>query len=297
VPEVICHEVDEKLISEALADIPGRTFRRWHSLRYNSLSLRGLQRTRDELLDHVAARSLTGPSLDEPALAVLRTAAECAMGVLELGAWPFGDFLVRFPLVDETISSEELSFGDSAEFAPDGETWFDAFAMTLIGGQMWEPKRVIAPLLKGDCAPAIRKGLPHADHTPDPDPASLAAMDAFCDYLVEETYAEDPLRKPTPAERAAAAHRLDTAGPLTPDQQLLRVLLDDDQQAFEEALEARLIRHHEDSASPAAAPRTLLPIPIVALAALATRQHGWTLATTSGYLPPGLLHAPTPASP
>ncbi|WTB59982.1 Imm49 family immunity protein [Streptomyces sp. NBC_00826] len=80
-------------------------------------------------------------------------------------------------------------------------------------------------------------------------PADLAAVDALCGYLTEASghlprdWPTVPLRKPDPVERAEAARRLDAAGHLTPDQQLLRVLLDDDQHTFEQALVTRLVGH------------------------------------------------------
>ncbi|MFE1359956.1 Imm49 family immunity protein [Streptomyces harbinensis] len=73
-----------------------------------------------------------------------------------------------------------------------------------------------------------------------------------------------------------------------PDQRLLRVLLDDDQPAFEDALAARLAAY-PDELGDDPAPRTLLPLDTLALAALAVQTHRWDLAVPSGYLLPGLL--------
>ncbi|WP_349017156.1 Imm49 family immunity protein [Streptomyces luteolus] len=70
----------------------------------------------------------------------------------------------------------------------------------------------------------------------------------------------------------------------------LRVLLDDDQQAFEQALMARLVRHRESVGSDPA-PRSLLPLGVLATAALAVQVHGWELGVRSGYLPYGLLRS------
>ncbi len=41
-----------------------------------------------------------------------------------------------------------------------------------------------------------------------------------------------------------------------------------------------------------ATPASLLPIGVIALAALAVQTHGWELNITSDYLPQVLLHAP-----
>ncbi|WP_326756804.1 immunity 49 family protein [Streptomyces hirsutus] len=79
------------------------------------------------------------------------------------------------------------------------------------------------------------------------------------------------------------------AGTLTPDQRLLRVLLDDVPAASEQALQERLVAHRE-SAEPAA--RSLLPVGAVTLAALARLAHGWQLGIRSAYLPEKLVSAP-----
>lgn len=54
---------------------------------------------------------------------------------------------------------------------------------------------------------------------------------------------------------------------------------------------ARLIEHRESVGSDPA-PRTLLPLGALALAALAVQVHGWVLDVRSGYLPHGMLGSP-----
>jgi hypothetical protein len=298
VREVTCHEVSEQRIGRAREDIYGRVIRRWHALRYDDLSLRGLQEMCDELLDHLAARTLEDPTLSAaPSPGVLRTAAETALGVLSLGVFPNGDFEVPFPLIGETLSSEDIGFGDTVDQAPTTRTWLDAFALCLVSGAVRERDRVIGLLLREDYAPAIRDGIPYSPLESRPDPAGLAEMDALCGYLTRargplpRDWPSETLRKPEAEERVAATRRLDCLGSLTQDQQLLRVLLEDDQSAFEQALAARLVQHRE-SAAVDAAPRSLLPLGTIALAALAVQVHGWELDLTSGYLPEGLLRAP-----
>ncbi|MFI5479693.1 Imm49 family immunity protein [Streptomyces rubiginosohelvolus] len=46
------------------------------------------------------------------------------------------------------------------------------------------------------------------------------------------------------------------------------------------------------SVGPAPAPRSLLPLDTLALAALAVQVHGWELGVRSGYLPAELLGSP-----
>ncbi|MFI1224252.1 MULTISPECIES: immunity 49 family protein [unclassified Streptomyces] len=299
--EVTCHEIDARRLSEALEGITGRTVRRWHLMRYDDPSPERLRELADELLDHVAARAGTGAALDRAARSVLRTAAECRLGELSVGCFPNGDQELHFPSIGETLSSEETAFGDVVAFgggrAPSARTWLDAFAVLLVSGLVRDRQRVIGLLLRNDYAPAIREGVPYSPLDSVSDPADLAAMDALCLYLAEADGPQPrhwptvPLRRPEAGERAVAAAKLDAIGTPAPDQRLLRVLLDAEQEPFEEALATRLADHRE-SVGPDPAPRTLLPLDALALAALAVQVHGWRLDVRSGYLPAELLGTP-----
>ncbi|MEI7032516.1 immunity 49 family protein [Streptomyces pratensis] len=299
--EVTCHEVGAPRLNEALEGIGPRTVGRWHTMRYDDASPERLRETGDELLDHVAARAGEGRPLDGPARAALRTAAECALGILSVGCFPDGDQEILFPLIGESLSSEDIAFGDVVACgggrAPSAATWLDAFATCLVSGLVWDWQRVIGLLLRSDYAPALHDGVPYTKPESVSHPVDLAAMDALCRYLTEaeghlpRDWPTVPLCKPDAGERAGAAEKLDAAGPLAADRRLLRVLLDDDQHAFEEALAARLVEHRE-GAGPDPAPRTLLPLGALALAALAVQVHGWDLGVRSGYLPPDLLGTP-----
>ncbi|MEU6883345.1 immunity 49 family protein [Streptomyces sp. NPDC046712] len=293
--EVAHHEVGEERIAKALDDIEGRAWGRWHSMRYDSVSPRRIREFADELLDHVAARALKDPTLDDTARSALRTAAECHLGVLSIDCWPNGDQELVFPLAhNQKLTSEEIAFRDVVDEPPTVRGWLDTFATCLVSGLVWDWQRVTGLLLRDDFASEIHKGAPYSEFTPTSEPGELAAMDALCLYLTESNghlprdWPTVPLRKPDAEERAQAAGRLDTVGALTPDQRLLRVLLDDDRHAFEQALAARLVEYRESvGADPA--PRTLLPLDILALAALAVQTHGWELDVRSGYLPQALL--------
>ncbi|MFI6642723.1 immunity 49 family protein [Streptomyces sp. NPDC050504] len=292
--EVTCHEVSGERLAQALDGIGRRAYGRLHGLRYDTPSPEKMREMRDELLDHVAARTAKDLALDETALTVLRTAAECDLGALSVGCFPDGDQEIAFPLLDETLTSEDVSFGNAASRAPTARTWLDTFASSVVSGAVWDWQRVIGLLLRDDYAPAIRDGVPYSELTSVSDPADLAAMDALCGYLTDSPghlpshWPTVPLCGPSADERAEGARRLDAAGVLSPDQRLLRVLLDDDRAAFEQALAARLDEHRE-SAGTDPAPRTLLPLDALALAALAVQVHGWELEVRSGYLPPVLL--------
>ncbi|WP_437012936.1 Imm49 family immunity protein [Streptomyces sp. enrichment culture] len=62
--------------------------------------------------------------------------------------------------------------------------------------------------------------------------------------------------------------------------------------AFEHALHERLVAHRTGVCEDPA-PRSLLPLGPIALAALAVRVHGWDLQIESAYLPGALLSVPT----
>lgn len=238
-------------MTQALDDIEGRIHGRWHWMRYGDGSLKEMLEMRDELLDHVAARTLEDRPLDEESRTALRTAAESSLGVLSVGCYPNGDQEILFPLIGQRLSSEDLEFRYIAKEAPTAATWIDTFEMCVVSGLVWEWQRVIGLMLRGDFAPTIRKGVPYSDLDSVSDPADVAAMDALCCYLTDtdghlpRDWPTVPLRKPDAAERAETARHLDAAGTLTADQRLLRVLLDDDQHAFEQALVARLIDYRE----------------------------------------------------
>ncbi|MGW5903592.1 immunity 49 family protein [Streptomyces althioticus] len=306
---VTCHQVGEQRLAEALDDIDPRTFSRWHWLRYGSISPASIRDVADELLDHVAARAVTEPGLDTDAGTVAVTAAECVLGVLSIMCFPGGDQEIRFPLIGKRISTDPdddesgdgITFEDVVQEAPTARTWLDTFEICVVSGQVWDWERVTGLLLRGDYAPAIRDGAPYNRFTAVSDPADLAAMDALCPYLTEAAghlprdWPTVPLRKPDAQERAEAARRLDVVGDaLSADQRLLRVLLDDDQHAFEDALTARLTAYRESVQAEAGdpAPRSLLPLGTLALACLAVQVHGWELGVRSGYLPSGLLGSP-----
>ncbi|MFF9819208.1 immunity 49 family protein [Streptomyces sp. NPDC014006] len=295
--EVTRHAVSGRRMTEALEDIHQRARGRRHGLRYGDASPLRLREMGDELVEHVAARTVREPLLDETSRAALRTAAECALGALSIGCFPDGDQEVFFPLIDEELTSEDVAFADVVDHAPTARTWLDAFELCLVGGLVWDWQRAIGLTLRGDCASAVRDGVPYPRFTQVSDPADLAAMDALCGYLTEaeghlpRDWPAVPLCKPDDDARAEAARSLDAAGPVTPDQRLLRILLDDDRARFEEALADRLVEHRQGvGADPSAA--TLLPLGVLALAVLAVQVHGWELGVRSGYLPPDLLGSP-----
>ncbi|MER5532621.1 hypothetical protein [Streptomyces mirabilis] len=48
----------------------------------------------------------------------MRTAAECSLEALSDGCFPDGDQEICFPLIGETLSSEDIAFVDAIEQVP-----------------------------------------------------------------------------------------------------------------------------------------------------------------------------------
>ncbi len=136
--EVTCHEVDPRRLDEASEGIVGRTAGRWHRMRYDDPAPRRMRELAEELFDHVAARIAQGAALDDVARSALRTAAESRLGEMSVGCFPGGDQEILFPLIGESLSTEDISFGDvvasSREQAPSARTWLDLFAACLVSG-------------------------------------------------------------------------------------------------------------------------------------------------------------------
>ncbi|MFE2465916.1 immunity 49 family protein [Streptomyces mirabilis] len=294
------HPVSQQRLEQALGDKADRVQRRFEDVYYHEYPLREmLSELGYELLDHVAARSVHDPDLqDERTRLALTTAAESLFGVLELGCCPGGDWEIPFPLTHTRFSSEEKDF-DEMRDATDtvtARTWVEAFDICVASGLVRDWERVFGLLLRQEYAPMLHKNLPCAQRDSISDPADLAHMDALCGYLtpspghLPRDWPQVTLCKPSIDERLDAALALDAAGATSPDQRLLRILLRDDQAAFEYALHQRLVEYRvgvgEDPA-----PRSLMPLGAIALAALAVQVHGWNLRIKSGYLPASLLNA------
>lgn len=311
--DVACHSIGGRI--EYAGDIRERVFNRWYRVRWDGLSLESLGQLRDDLLEYIAVQALTDPTLSTTeARDALRTAAECGLGVLDRSVFPDGDFEIRLPLIGERLSNFPPVDGSAGAFtlahdiyedirvvdlAPaTARTWLDTFAICLVGGLLWERDRMVVPMLQEEYAPAIRNGVPYSPWECLSDQAEVVEMEILCLYLAESTgpgpagVPAVPLREPTADERADAIRRLDFLDALTPDQQLLRVLLEGDRAGFEHALADRLVQYRDNAAADGSR-RSLLPMGILAVTALAVQAHGWELGIRSGYLPEGLLRSST----
>ncbi|GAA3841952.1 hypothetical protein GCM10022403_087560 [Streptomyces coacervatus] len=300
--DVTRHVVNQQDLERTFGDMADRVQRRFEDVYYDEYPMRVmLSELGHELLDHVAARSVHDPRLqDARTRLALTTAAECLFGVLELGCCPGGDWEIPFPLTCTRMTSEEKDF-DEMRDATDtvtARTWVEAFDICVASGLVWDWERVIGLLLREDYAPMLHRNLPHAQRGSVSQPADLAHMDALCGYLtparghLPRDWPQVTLCMPSVDERLDAALALDAVGATSPDQRLLRILLRDDQGAFEHAVHERLVEHRAGVGEDPA-PRSLLPLGTIALAALAVQVHGWDLQIESGYLPHSLLNAPT----
>lgn len=301
VREVPSHTVDEQNITHALENFEKRARTCWTILEYGQLTLGGIHEMRDLLLDHVAARTLQDPAL-EVERTLLTTLGDLDLGAVGLGCFPEGDFEIHSSHhLWSNISSEVCRYDPGPEDqAPTAADWVHAFSLGVISGAVWNWRKVYGLLMRADYAPEIHQGVPYNSRKSHSAAEDLAQMDALCLYLAEEegprrAWPEVTLRKPTAQERAEAARSLDSLAGLSPDQHLLRALLDDDQAAFEDALVERL-EHYRESVPADAPPRSLLPVETIALAALAVQLHGWELGVRSPYLPHVLLHTPQGAA-
>ncbi|WP_405443116.1 immunity 49 family protein [Streptomyces avidinii] len=297
------HPVNQQRLDQALGDKADRVQERFEDVYQRGYPMRVmLEELGHELLDHVAARTIQDPDLDdERTRLALVTAAECCLGVLDLGCFPGGDWEIPLPLTGTRLTSEELDY-DETHDATDtvtARTWIDAFDICVVSGLVQDWERVIGLLLRRNFAPALHNNLPHAGRDSVSEPDDLAHMDALCAYLtparghLPRDWPQVTLTKPSTDERLDAALALDAAHAVSPDQRLLRVLLADDQCAFERALDERLAQHRA-GVGENPAPGTLLPLGAIALAALAVQVHGWDLQTRSAYLPTSLLKPPAP---
>ncbi|WP_435112181.1 hypothetical protein [Nocardiopsis synnemataformans] len=141
VREVACHSVNRDWIAQALGGVEERAKRHWIHPHYNDLSLQGLQRMRDALLDHVAARSLEDPVLAaEPTLTLLLSAAESVFGILFLASFPDGVLEIRLShfSYDSTSSDGRCIGSDDVDRTPTTDTWVDAFALSLVSSTLWD---------------------------------------------------------------------------------------------------------------------------------------------------------------
>ncbi|MEU0490901.1 immunity 49 family protein [Nocardiopsis sp. NPDC006139] len=299
------HGVDDGYLKRIVdpTELRERIFLDFREVKYFSSRVSTLQKMSHTLLDHLGAWSVTDPGLSQDRRRldrVLLTAAETAEGVLECLMAPEGDLWIPISLMgDELSNMEEVHDDLDPRFRPEVDmdltprVWVEAFVLAVASGRVWERNLAIGPRYRQSFVPALHFAARRAGTF---SAADLAQVDVLSLYLTPRVHGKPlpavALRMPTEPERATAARTLDSAGELSGEQALLRVLLQDDQAAFEQALAECLDRYRRDmDAARDPAPRTLLPMGVIALVALAVQVHGWRVDLSSDYLPEVLVRA------
>ncbi|MGW9447128.1 immunity 49 family protein, partial [Bacillus mobilis] len=300
------HTVESRRIDHASKDVHKRAGDYWPELYYGPSLVSRLQELSRDMVDHVAARSVHDPGLGTGrALTheVLLTAAEAAKGVLDCLVMPEGDLRIPLPLLGDDLTNMDCFNEDSIGFRPRVDLeltpaiWVEAFELCVVSGLVRERNRVIGPVLRHDHAPVVRTVTASAAGAHG-TVAGLAQMDALGLYLtpLDRTMryvSEAALCRPGAAERTEAIRALESAGELTPEQSLLCVLLREDRSVFERALAEHLELYRKAmSTLDEVAPRTLLPMGVIALVALAVQVYGWRVDVASDHLPEVLCAAP-----
>ncbi|MFD3548554.1 immunity 49 family protein [Streptomyces sp. NPDC058655] len=284
------HRVDESALSAAREDFAHRIGGQVHSMaKAGRVTAWEWWLIADRFRDYLGALSVETPDLDTPeAEAALGDAAEAAAGAVAYAAYyphnPFDVFL------------RHTGFGLRYEAGEDGgreavsaDRWIEAFCLAILvdrtghHGEAFhfarvEPQRGMA-------------GSP-----------SCELVDGLLAYVGGITGEDGRSVPPSPRDKTAALDaalaRLrsrdagspeDLAGhPHAAGLRALRALAGGDRDSFRGEL-AALLLPYASLGSRGAAPRTLLPLLPLALAALAFRREGWQRPFDTGYLPRALV--------
>ncbi|WP_407990527.1 immunity 49 family protein [Kitasatospora sp. CMC57] len=243
---------------------------------------RSWRRVADSFLDYLGARSLDNPQLaGKDARIACESAAAAAVGALALSVGRAGHPHV---FIEYTGTGVPYGGGRAAE-KPDGvaaRSWLDPFFLAFVARLSDEHRQLFveaAPTLQGaERRPDVV--LPHAllayvyGESEQAGGLSADARVALIDALLEGLGDGTD----SPGHRAALV--------------TLRAVAAGDREGFQRALAEQLERYRQRYVGPVAgdpAPRTLLPLDAIALAAMAERWNGWPVAIESDYLPAALV--------
>ncbi|GAA3896963.1 hypothetical protein GCM10022244_03980 [Streptomyces gulbargensis] len=283
------HRVGEAVVRAAREDFTNRIGGQVRSMsRAGRMATYEWWAITEEFLDYLGALSVASPDLDTAeAKAVLKDASEAAAGAVAYAAYhPHCSFHVFLDYVNFGMSYDP---GEDfpAESVTPGE-WIDALCLAVLrdkatwhGEAFHFARQKFAEKTWGTPAGELATGLTAVvlndtgddDEYPPSARARLTAVDAALDRVrvrAEET-GEPLLDRPY-------------SGAL----RTLRALADEDREAFDAAL-ADLLTGHAALHGPTAAPRSLLPLVPLALAAFAYRTLGWAPAVHTDYLPHALV--------
>ncbi|MGW1764335.1 Imm49 family immunity protein [Streptomyces sp. NPDC002073] len=251
-----------------------------------------------EMLDHLAALSVTEPALDSAeAWAVLEDAAEAACAVVRYTAYhPWEPFSVFLNYVNFGMSYDR---GDDKEGwdTAGAHDWLDAYCLAVVtdrvdrdGEAFHFARKVVRNDAAGQPAAELVAGFlvcvagdldVDGQDFPPPREAKVAAVDAALARIAErESQTGQDLRG-----------HADTVA-----LRVLRALVGGDREAYDHELTA-LLAAVPGAHGPSAPPRSLLPLVPLALAALGHRQEGWAVPVDTGYLPRTLVAGFAPDGP
>ncbi|MET9145047.1 immunity 49 family protein [Streptomyces sp. NPDC004042] len=287
------HQVGDARVAAAVEGFAGRVGRLVHSFsKAGPVTAYEYRLITEEFLDCLGALSVADPGLGSPeAKAVLEDAAEAAVGAVAYAAYhPVYPFDVFLPYVNWGVCHDREE-GEPLPVPLRTDWWLDAFCLAVPAGRAEDHAETFRFAWWARRTPAERRtGLPDDE-----------LVNGFLAYVLGDTGGEEDGHPPSDEQQVAA---LDAAigrvragdgggGAAGPDDRAetvgllaLRALAAGDREAFRDAL-VRLLRPVAEAAGPDAAPRTLLPLLPLALAALAHRREGRPPEIESDYLPYG----------
>ncbi|WP_330334044.1 immunity 49 family protein [Streptomyces sp. NBC_00536] len=285
------HAVGEAALSAAVTDFAERMAGDVHRMQHDESPEYGWEMVCESFLDYLGARSVANPSLTgRDCKLAFESAAAAATGSFALTARPsrVGDVFIEYTgtgvVYDKDGRGREVPAYD----------WLDAFFLAFVAGDTDRDGQLFVETA------VTRRG--HEDR------ADVALVHALLAFVYGEI--EDPgtAGEPGPVSDEQRSARIDALvrelGPGTdrPHHRAalatLRALAAGDRDAFGEALAAQLAEYRERHAGAGnPAPRTLLPMDALALAAMAQRWNGWQPGVDSDYLPAGPIGGFAPPVP
>lgn len=281
------HEVGQAALSRALDGFAERIAGDVHMMQHDELPAFGWEMIAESFLDYLGARSTSHADLtDKDARVACESAATAGVGALALRAGRAGHPHVFIEYTGTGIVYD----GSRPPENPDGvapHVWLDAFFPAFVANE----SDTFADLF-------VASAVPLAGRESDPDAALVHALMVFVYGVGDDGTDSDAARSARIDEIAAAVADGKDWPSCRAALTTLRALAAGDRAAFTSALAAQLARHAA-AGTPERnpAPRTLLPMDAIALAAMAVRWHEWPLEVESRYLPAGPVSGFKPPEP
>ncbi|MEU9603217.1 immunity 49 family protein [Streptomyces sp. NPDC048057] len=281
------HEVGQAALSRALDGFAERMAGDVHMMQHDELPAYGWEMIAESFLDYLGARSTVHADLtDKDARVACESAATAGVGALALRAGRAGHPHVFIDYTGTGIVYD----GSRPPENPDGvaaHVWLDAFFPAFVAN---------ASDAFGELF--VASAVPLADRESEPDVALVHALMVFVYGIGDDGTDSDAARSARIDEIAAAVADGKDWPSCRAALTTLQALAAGDRAAFTRALAAQLERHAA-AGTPERnpAPRTLLPMDAIALAAMAVRWQEWPLEVESRYLPIGPVSGFRPPEP